>query len=354
MSNALASRTGGALAAESGPATITLSDTAQISSFGAKAQRDIADFAEQVLLQARGRDLGDTGELLSDLMAKAKGLDVDALKSAGPISQLFGGVHRKLVKFKAQFETVGSQIDAIGAELQTRVERMRSDLQMLDGLYAQGRTTIDELDGFITAGKQFAETYRDGELGALKIAAEKEGADLLAAQAYQDALLALDRLEKRIFTLQQARQIAIQQLPQIRIVQNGDAALVASLDASISLTIPAWKQKMVMLLGLERQREALALQKAVTETTNELILRSSQMLQVQAMDIEQQSQRGLVDLEVLAKTNNELIETMNGVLRLQIEGRQARAAAEGEMARQTEQLRCALAAPSLTPIQQIS
>jgi uncharacterized protein YaaN involved in tellurite resistance len=260
---------------------------------------------------------------------------------------VFGGVRRKLIKFKAQFETVAGQIDAIGNELEKRVERMRSDLQMLDGLHAQGRATIDELDGYISAGKAFAETYRAGELVGLKAAAEADGKDLLAAQAYQDALLALDRLEKRVFTLQQARQIAVQQLPQIRIVQNGDAALIASLDASITLTIPAWKQKMVMLLGLERQREALALQQAVTETTNELITRTSEMLHSQALDIEQQSQRGLVDLEVLAKTNDELIATVNGILRLQSEGREARAAAEREMERQTQQLRDALATPDL-------
>lgn len=346
MSNTLAPQTGAAQAARPADAMIALSDTAQITSFGEKAQREIAGFADQVLRQARGSDFGDTGALLTDLMAKAKGLDVESLKTAGPLSQMFGGVRRRLVRFKAQFETAADQIDAIGAELKTRVDRMRTELVTLDGLHAQGRMAIEELDGYIAAGKAFGESFRARELVELEAAA-KNSSDLLAAQAYQDALLSLDRLEKRIFTLQQARQIALQQLPQIRMVQNGDAALVASLDASITLTIPAWKQKMVMLLGLERQKEALALQEAVTETTNELISRTSEMLHTQALEIEQQSQRGLVDLDVLARTNNELIETVNSLLRIQSAGRSMRADAEREMERQTRQLRDALAAPDL-------
>lgn len=154
--------------------------------------------------------------------------------------------------------------------------------------------------------------------------------------------MALDRLEKRIYTLQQTRQIAIQQMPQIRIVQNGDATLIESLSASLTLTIPAWKQKMVMMLGLERQREALAMQKAVTETTNDMIRRSAEMLKVQAVDIEQESQRGIVDLSVLAKSNQDLLDTISGVMRLQSEGHSARTQAATEMERQTAELHAIL------------
>ena len=328
-------------------ASIHLGDTAQIAGFGEQAQREVAGFADQILQQARGRDLGDTGALLSELMAKAKGLDVADLRKADPITRLIGGVRRQVSRFRSQFETVASQIDAISTELQTRVDRMRHDMQMLDGLHAQARCSISALDGFIAAGKAFADEFRRGELVALQAGAAEPAADgghdLLAAQAYQDAMQALDRLEKRVYTLQQARQIAVQQLPQIRVVQNGDATLVESLSASITLTIPAWKQKMVLLLGLERQREALAMQKAVTDTTNALIRRTSEMLKTQALEIERHSQEGVVDLGLLARTNEELIETITGVLNIQAEGRQNRATAETEMKRQTEQLRLTLA-----------
>ena len=155
----------------------------------------------------------------------------------------------------------------------------------------------------------FADEYRTGQLPALQAAASKASADgsqdLMAAQDYQDAVQALDRLEKRVLYLQQARQIAIQQLPQIRIVQNGDSTLIESLQASINLTIPVWKQKMVLLLGLTRQQEALAMQKTVTDTTNQMLKQASEMMKSQAVEIEQQSQRGIVDIDTLAQTNQE-------------------------------------------------
>jgi uncharacterized protein YaaN involved in tellurite resistance len=165
----------------------------------------------------------------------------------------------------------------------------------------------------------------------------------MAAQDYQDAVQALDRLEKRVLYLQQARQIAIQSLPQIRIVQNGDSTLIESLQASINLTIPVWKQKMVLLLGLTRQQEALAMQKTVTDTTNQMLKQASEMMKTQAIDIEQQSQKGIVDVETLQQTNQDLIDTIGGVLAAQAEGRRKRAEVELAMQRQTDDLKRALA-----------
>jgi uncharacterized protein YaaN involved in tellurite resistance len=230
-------------------------------------------------------------------------------------------------------------------ELEKRVDRLRRDVTMLDGLHDQTRDSIGDLDAYIAAGKAFGESYRKGALADLETRAKAPAGgsqDLMAAQAYQDGVQALDRLEKRVLYLQQARQIAIQQLPQIRIVQNGDATLVESLSASINLTVPAWKQKMVLLLGLTRQQEALALQKTVTDTTNEMLRQASEMMKTQAIDIETQSQRGIVDIETLQKTNQDLIDTISGVLQVQAEGRKKRELVEIEMDRQTEALKKAL------------
>jgi len=240
---------------------------------------------------------------------------------------------------------VAAQIDRITVELEKRIDRLRRDVAMLDGLHDQTRDSIGELDAYIAAGKAFAEAFQKGPLVELK--AKASGADggsqeLMAAQTYQDAVQSLDRLEKRVLYLQQARQIAIQQLPQIRIVQNGDATLIESLAASINLTVPAWKQKMVLLLGLTRQREALALQKTVTDTTNQMLRQASEMMKTQAVDIETQSQRGIVDIETLQKTNQDLIDTISGVLQVQAEGRKKRELVEIEMDRQTEALKTAL------------
>ena len=331
-------------------AGIDIADTAQITAFGERAQQQVAGFADRILEQTKNRELGDTGELLSDIIAKAKGLDPADLQNAGFLTKLFGGIQRRIHRFTSKFETVAAQIDRITVELEKRVDRLRRDVTMLDGLHDQTRDSIADLDAYIAAGKAFADEFEKGPLRDLEDKAKASSAstttgsqDVMAAQAYQDAVQALDRLQKRVLYLQQARQIAIQQLPQIRIVQNGDATLIESLQASINLTVPAWKQKMVLLLGLTRQQEALAMQKAVTDTTNEMLKQASEMMKTQAIDIETQSQRGIVDIETLQKTNQDLIDTITGVLQVQAEGRKKRELIEVEMDRQTDALKKALA-----------
>ncbi|TIW01396.1 MAG: toxic anion resistance protein, partial [Mesorhizobium sp.] len=169
-----------------------------------------------------------------------------------------------------------------------------------------------------------------------------DSAGALEAQTYQDAVQALDRLEKRIFYLLQARQLGIQQLPQIRIVQSGDETLIENLQATSALTVPAWKQKMVILLGLTNQKSALELQKTVTDATNEMIRQTSKMMKDQAISIEEQAQRGIVDVETLAQANRDLIDTVQGVLKVQEQGRQKRAEAEKQMDQMTADLKKAL------------
>jgi uncharacterized protein YaaN involved in tellurite resistance len=326
---------------------INIQDTAQITAFGERAQREVAGFADRILAQTKNRELGDTGALLSDVIAKAKGLDPAELQKQNFITRLFGGLRRQIFQFQQRFETVAAQIDRVTVELEKRVDIMRRDVTMLDGLHEQTKDSISSLDAYIAAGKAYADEFRKGPLVDLETKAKAGSGDntqdLMAAQQYQDAVQALDRLEKRVLYLQQARQIAIQQLPQIRIVQSGDTTLIESLQASVTLTIPAWKQKMVLLLGLTRQEEALAMQKTVTDTTNQMLRQASEMMKTQAIDIEQQSQKGIVDIETLSKTNQDLIDTIQGVLRVQSEGRQKRALIEQEMDRQTQALKAVLA-----------
>lgn len=197
----------------------------------------------------------------------------------------------------------------------------------------------------IAAGKAFTEEFRGGKLIEMERNAKAQGAGsdvMLAAQTYQDALQALDRLEKRVFYLQQARQIGIQQLPQIRIVQSGDETLIENLQATTELTIPVWKQKMILLLGLNRQKSALELQKTVTDATNEMMRQASEMMKTQAIEIEKQSQRGIVDIQTLEKTNRDLIDTISGVLTVQEQGRTKRAEIEQRMSQLTDELKTAI------------
>ncbi len=299
---------------------INIADTAQVTGFGERAQQDVAGFADKILSQTRNRELGDTGALLSDIISKAKGLDPAKLQKQNFLTRLFGGVRRQIFRFQSRFETVSAQIDRITIELEKRIDTLRRDVTMLDGLHEQTKVSIANLDTYIAAGKAFEDEYRKGPLVALETAAKAGGQgsqDVMAAQQYQDAVQALDRLEKRILYLQQARQIAIQQMPQIRIVQSGDTTLIESLQASVTLTVPAWKQKMVLILGLTRQQESLEMQKTVTDTTNEMLRQASEMMKTQAIDIETQSQRGIVDIDTLKKTNQDLIDTIQGVLKIQ-------------------------------------
>ena len=298
---------------------IDLGDRAQLASFGDGAQRSVTAYADKILAQTRNKEMGETGKLLIDIIEKAKGLDPASLKNAGFLERLFSSLQARVRRFAAQFEDVASQIDGIVIELDRHKDRLKRDIAVLDDLHEETLGSIRELDTFIAAGKRFAETYRTGELPRLKAAAESAGPGgdaMLAAQAYQDAVQALDRLEKRIYYLQQARQIGIQQLPQIRIVQSGDETLIENLQATAQLTVPVWKQKMILLLGLTRQQQALELQKTVTDATNTMLKQASEMMKDQAIAIEQQSQRGIVDIETLEQTNRDLIDTIGSVLRV--------------------------------------
>jgi uncharacterized protein YaaN involved in tellurite resistance len=328
-------------------AEIQLGDRAKLSTYGDRAQRSVTSYADKVLSQTRNRELGDTGKMLTDIIMKAKRLDPAQLAEEGFLGKLFGGAKAQVEKFRARYDDVAGQIDTISLELDKKRETLRRDIAMMDDLHEETRASILDLETYIAAGKAFAEEFRANDLPKLKAAAEaasaaSEGGGLMEAQAYADAQQALDRLDKRIFYLQQARQIGIQQLPQIRIVQASDETLMEQLQASTRLTIPLWKQKMVLLLGLNRQKEALDLQRTVTDATNEMLRQTSEMMRDQAIDIEEQSQRGIVDIETLEQTNRDLIETISGVLRVQEEGRAKRLEVEQRMESLSGELRAAL------------
>lgn len=324
---------------------LSLDDRASIATYGDNAQRNVVAYADRILAQTQNRELGDTGKLLTDIIAKAKGLDPAAMQKKGFFGKLFGGAQAEIEKFKGKFEDVASQIDAIGIQLEKRKDGLRRDIAVLDDLHEQTAGSIAQLAAYIEAGEQFAAEIKATRLVELKTIADEAlltGDGLVEAQAFRDAQQALDRLEKRIFYLKQARQIGIQQLPQIRIIQSGDETLVESLQASTRLTIPLWKQKMVLLLGLRRQEDALAMQKAVTDATNDMLRQTSSMMKQQAISIEEQSQRGIVDIETLEQANQDLIETLAGVLNTQEEGRQKRALVERRMDEMTQELRTSL------------
>lgn len=322
-------------------ASIDIGDRAAIATYGDGAQRDVTRYVDNILAQIQSKDIGEAGTLLSEILLKSKGLDPASLKERGFLSRIFGSAERELEKFSMQFQDVASQIDRISLELDKHKDVLTQDIALFDDLYDRTLTSLRRLDVHIEAGKSFAEEYRATTLPQLQKAATDSG-DAIAAQRYQDAVQSIDRLEKRVYYLQQARQIAIQQLPQIRIIQSGDQTLIENLQATTTLTVPAWKQKMVILLGLHRQRKALELQEAVTDATDRMIQQAAEMMKDQAIAIEKQSQKGIVSIEALQSANKDLVDTIQSVIRIQQEGQQKRAQAEKQLEHMTDDLKKAL------------
>jgi uncharacterized protein YaaN involved in tellurite resistance len=324
---------------------IAIDDRAGITVYGDGAQRAVTDFADRILSEIKNKDIGEAGKLLTDILLKAKKLDPASLKEKGFLGGLFGNMQARLERFKEEFQDVAGQIDRIDLQLDQHKDTLRRDIAILDDMHEQTKASILKLDAYVQAGKNFIERFRNEDLAKFKAAAEAaSGGGMLEAQTYQDKLQALDRLEKRVFYLQQARQLGIQQLPQIRIVQAGNETLIENLQATSALTVPAWKQKMIILLGLSQQKSALDLQKSVTDATNQMIREASQMMKDQAIAIEEQSQRGIIDIDTLAQANRDLIDTIEGVVRAQEQGRQKRAEAEAQMQQMTMELKKALTA----------
>lgn len=323
--------------------TLDVSSRDSISQFGIGAQREAADFADKILAATKNKEMGDTGSLLTDVLEKAKGLDPSTLGKQGFLSRLFGGMKSEISRFKARYETVAGQIESIGLALEKRQDTLRRDVVMLDGLHANTIQSIQHLHAYVIAGEEVQKKYEATEIPKLQMAVETAktggGDGMLEAQVYQDGVQAVERLDKKILYLRQARQAAIQALPQIRIVQASDETLIENLQATATLAIPIWKRNMALALGLQRQKEAMELNRAVTDATNEMMRKSSEMMKEQSLEVERQSQEGIVKIETLQKVNDDLIATVNGVLELQRQGKLKRIEAEAQMDKMTVALR---------------
>src|SRR5215472_3137366 len=313
---------------------IRLSDRAQLVSFGDDAQRDVAAYADQILRNTLNRDSGTAGNLLTELLTAVNKLDPASLRNASFLERMFGGLKAKLLRFKEQFSTLASQVDRVSLELERHQDTLRRDIAMLDGLYDRNLGHLRQLEAYIVAGTQVvAETQLTG-VPVLEKRAAAAG-DGVAGQ--------MAGLERKVHDLKLSRVIAMQTMPQIRLIQNGDAALAEKLQSSITATIPTWKNQMTIALALNRQEEALALQRKVSETTNEMLKRNAEQLRSGMTGIEREAQRGIVDVETLAQVNRQFIDTVNEVLQIQRDGRQRRQAAETALQRIEAELKRTLA-----------
>lgn len=327
-------------------ASINWRDRSNLGSFGDRAQRAAASFADKILSAATGKDLGDPDLILAAMLEKADGLDSGQLTKPGFFGRLLGNSKARLERFRIRFLDIASSIEQMAVEVERHKSNLRGDVAILEQLYEETVATLRDLDEHIEAATLEVAEMRDVKIPELRAQTPGEGsAAQLHAHEILEAEQCVDRLEKRVLQLQQARQIAFQQLPQIRIIQAGDETLIQNLEGAIDITIPAWKQKMVVLLGIARQGAALRLDKSIADTTGRLLTDTAKLLQQQAYAIEDRSQEGIVDVAAIEEANRILIETVSGVVTRQKEGRAKRQEAQRRIEVMRTDLESTLIAP---------
>lgn len=312
---------------------INIEDSQGVITYGVGAQKEISDFSETILDQVRSKDSGYVGDILTDMVVKIKDLKVDSLgNSQGAFSgiPILGNFVDAVKKFIAKYEKLSVQIEKIIEELDKSRMTLLKDITMLDSLYDKNLEYLKNLDFYIAAGMMKLKELKEKILPELKAKAEATN-DPADAQKLQDFNQALNRFEKKIHDLRLSRMISIQTAPQVRLIQNNDQALVEKVQSSILNTIPLWKNQIVIAISLFRQKKSLKLQQEVTETTNELLTKNSEMLKQSSIEIATENEKGIVDIETLRKVNSDLITTLEETLRIQQDGRLKRQQVEVEL-----------------------
>ena len=322
--------------------SIDLMDSQAVLQYGVGAQRNISSFSDNILTQVRSKDSGYVGELMSDLVLKVKEVDVDGLDE-GFLDKLpfLKNASRAVKKFMQRYEKLEVQIDRIEQQLDQARMQMLKDITMFDGLYEKNLEYFRELQIYIAAGEEKLKELQEITLPQLHAEATAKG-DAMSAQVVRDFEDTVNRFEKKIHDLELTRTISIQMSPQIRTVQNNDSLMAEKIRSSIVNTIPLWKSQMVLALSLYHSEQAMKAQREVTDVTNELLTKNAQALHQGSVGIAKEAERGIVDLETLKKTNQELIQTLDDVMKIQQEGREKRQAAEADMRRMENELKTKL------------
>ncbi len=326
--------------AEQLAAQIPVGDYQSILTYGANAQTELSRFSHQMLDHVQRKDIGPVGDVLKNLMDKLNELNPEELQQSkkSGIRKFFGRVSRSLQEMMTKYQKLSTQIDRIGIQLEHSKAGLVEDVKMLDQLYEQNKTYFQALNVYIAAAELKKEEIVTDMLPKLKQKAELSQ-DQMDVQDFNDLAQFVDRLEKRVYDLQLSRQITIQTAPQIRMIQQTNQTLAEKIQSSIMTAIPLWKNQIAIALTLNNQRKAVEAQKQVTKTTNDLLLKNSEMLKVNTIETAKENERGLVEIETLKKTQENLISTIEETLQIQADGRQKRKAAEIEIARMEEDLK---------------
>ncbi|MBU0437602.1 toxic anion resistance protein [Staphylococcus succinus] len=307
-------------------------DNDSLLNYGTQAQSSMSQFSHRILNEVKTTDVGPVGESLNGLMSKLKSVNPEELnpENQSKLKRIFRRTKASVNEVFSKMQSVGSQIDRISIELDKHKNNLTKDVDMLDELYDKNKDYFDELSIYIEAAKKKQFELQKEEIPKLREKAKASG-NQMDVQAASDMEQFIDRLDKRIYDLQLSRQIAIQTAPQIRMIQNVNQALAEKIQSSILTSIPLWKNQMSIALTLMRQRSAVSAQKAVTDTTNDLLLKNSELLKQNALETATENERGVVDIETLKTTQNDIIETIEQTLRIQEQGRNKRKQAESEL-----------------------
>ena len=308
---------------------IDLNDSGIVLQYGSAAQKKIADFSDNALEGVRTKDLGEVGNMITDLVAELKGFNIEPEEKKGFFS-IFRKAGSGIAKLKTKYDKAEVNVDRITDVLEDHQNQLLTDIVMLDKMYENNLSYFKELTMYILAGKKKLEQERATTLIELEEKAKTSG---LAedAQAANDFANLCDRFEKKLHDLEMTRTISIQMAPQIRLIQNGDTLMAEKIQSTINNTIPLWKNQMVLALGLAHSKAAVEAQREVSDLTNELLKKNAEALKTGTVAIAEESERSIVDIETVRYTNEQLISTLDEVLRIADEGRAKRLAAENEM-----------------------
>lgn len=310
---------------------IDITDTNAILTYGAAAQKNIADFSASTLDSIRTKDMGEAGDMLASLVVQLKGFNYGENEKKG-----FFGLKKKIINqiatIKAEYDKAAVNVDKIADMLEKHQMTLLKDAAMLDKMYEMNQAYFRELTMYILAGKEKLEECNNAILPEIQRKAAESGKPE-DAQAASDFANMINRFEKKLYDLELTRAISIQMAPQIRLIQNNDSLMVEKIQTSIVNTIPLWKSQMVLALGMRHSQQAMEAQREVADMTNELLKKNAEMLKTGTAEIARASERGVADIETLQLTNQKLIETLEEVRMIQAEGSNKRKAAEAELGR---------------------
>ena len=319
---------------------IDVNDAQAVIIYGANAQSKLSEFSQSMLSHVQANDIGPIGDSLNELMYRLQEANPDEIRAGEGnfFQRMFGKVKQSIYEITAKYQKIGAQIDKVAVKLEHEKDGLIKDNQMLEQMYQKNKDYFDALNIYIAAGELKIDELQN-QIIPQAVAKAQDSGDQMDVQIVNDYTQFLDRLEKRTHDLRLTRQVTIQQAPQIRLIQNTNQVLAEKIQSSIHTAIPLWKNQVVIALTLLRQKDAVTAQRQVSETTNDLLKKNAELLKVSAIETAKENERGIIDIETLQKTQDDLIETIQETLRIQKEGKEKRQAAEIELGVMEENLK---------------